>query len=537
MQFINSSNNNESLLRCPICDGDRVFRGPRGLKIHCSRMHVPRVDVSVNQTIFSAADTGTDGDRSNDPIHTRLAYFKKNIKLVKRIPKGARLTVARSLTECIAKVVSENSTNAWYDLLTFAYKILNIGNRSAKISLTNLIKQNSTNKIIPLIQTAPKFNSNFETNSSNKLKIVENKLSEGDTKGAIKLLFSDDSLAVHSPDTLGALREKHPTTAASPTRGTDHKQISLRVTEEATDRAIRSFSNGSAGGLDGISPQHLKDLTDPFLGDVRKDLLRELTSLLNLMLAGRVPSDITPILYGANLVALKKKDGGIRPIAVGCTLRRLASKLCCREYRERLTQRFKPRQLGFGVNGGCEAAVHAARSFLLHQNFDVFVKIDVKNAFNSVDRGALLSEIQKEVPEIFEYMWQCYGTPSKLLFGDNIIESCVGCQQGDPLGPVIFSLAIQPIIDELNSKFNVWYLDDGSLGGTASSVLEDLDIIIRRFDQIGLSLNFNKCEILFSDNLSTEKITSLSQQFNIITPNISIMKKRKFVIIGCSNIF
>ena len=31
--------------------------------------------------------------------------------------------------------------------------------------------------------------------------------------------------------------------------------------------------------------------------------------------------------FGANLTALQKKDGGVRPVAVGCTLRRLVVKV------------------------------------------------------------------------------------------------------------------------------------------------------------------------------------------------------------------
>ena len=38
------------------------------------------------------------------------------------------------------------------------------------------------------------------------------------------------------------------------------------------------------------------------------------------------PSYCYPIFFGASLVGLDKPDGGIRPIAVGCTLRRLAAK-------------------------------------------------------------------------------------------------------------------------------------------------------------------------------------------------------------------
>ncbi|KAL4716122.1 hypothetical protein ACJJTC_013899 [Scirpophaga incertulas] len=45
--------------------------------------------------------------------------------------------------------------------------------------------------------------------------------------------------------------------------------------------------------------------------------VHNITVLINLMLSGEVYEDIIEILYGANLLALKKKDGGIRPNAVG----------------------------------------------------------------------------------------------------------------------------------------------------------------------------------------------------------------------------
>lgn len=47
------------------------------------------------------------------------------------------------------------------------------------------------------------------------------------------------------------------------------------------------------------------------------------------MLNGTVNKDFILYLYGASLIALNKKDGGIRSIAVDSTLRRLVSTLCC----------------------------------------------------------------------------------------------------------------------------------------------------------------------------------------------------------------
>ena len=89
-------------------------------------------------------------------------------------------------------------------------------------------------------------------------------------------------------------------------------------------RAIRSFPNGSAGGSNGLRPQHLKDLTEPLAGNAGKSLLTALF-LPSLVIQGKVPTSF----FGANLIALEKKDwgggGAIRPIAVGCTLRCLVA--------------------------------------------------------------------------------------------------------------------------------------------------------------------------------------------------------------------
>ncbi|KAF2891748.1 hypothetical protein ILUMI_14425, partial [Ignelater luminosus] len=105
--------------------------------------------------------------------------------------------------------------------------------------------------------------------------------------------------------------------------------------------AILSFPNGSASGTDGLRPQHLKDMLSNFTANT-----------------GKLDHAITDILYGASLCALSKKYGGIRPIAVGKTFHRLVAKLGCAHYRDNIGEFLRPKQLGFGTKGGCEAAVH-----------------------------------------------------------------------------------------------------------------------------------------------------------------------------------
>ena len=94
------------------------------------------------------------------------------------------------------------------------------------------------------------------------------------------------------------------------------------------------------------------------------DLASRLTDFVNLLLEGKCPERIRRILFGGKLIALRKKDGGIRPIAVGCYWRRLTSKAANNRVMQSLAEDFSPLQLGVGVSEGCEAAVHAARRFL-----------------------------------------------------------------------------------------------------------------------------------------------------------------------------
>ncbi|XP_072947725.1 uncharacterized protein [Epargyreus clarus] len=293
-----------------------------------------------------------------------------------------------------------------------------------------------------------------------------------------------------------------------------------------------SFKNGSAGGLDALTPQHFKDLVCGATGDSGRVLLNDITNLINFMLSGKVNPEVTNLLYGANLCALKKKDGSIRPIAVGNTLRRIASKVCCRHVLPTLEKKFQPLQLGFGSKGGCEAAVHSLRSFLTNAGGDVVLKVDVKNAFNSVDRSILLEEIKTVIPEVYPYLFQCYGAPSHLLYRNNLIESAVGCQQGDPLGPAIFSLAIHPIISKLNSKLNMWYLDDGTLGGDATGVFEDFNYLLNALKSIGLELNFSKCELFISEMLPATEREIVLNKFYSLSPDLKIVDKKSLRLLG-----
>ena len=72
--------------------------------------------------------------------------------------------------------------------------------------------------------------------------------------------------------------------------------------------------------------------------------------------------------------------------------------------------------------------------------------VDLDNGFNTGDRGVLLEEVKAHFPQLYPWAVTCYGQHSHLKFGDHMLSSQAGVQQGDPLGPLFFALLLQPVL-------------------------------------------------------------------------------------------
>ena len=289
--------------------------------------------------------------------------------------------------------------------------------------------------------------------------------------------------------------------------------------------AILSFPCGSAAGPDLLRPQHLKDMLASPGGDTQ--LLPVLTAFMNLVVRGDVPSAVRPLFFGANLLAFNKKEGGLRPIAVGNTLRRLSSKLASGAVMPQAAELLMPMQLGCGVPGGAEAIVHAARNYVHKRNDFTLVKLDFANAFNSVKRQALFDAVDLKFPAISSYVRAAYHQPSHLRFGDYYISSEKGVQQGDPLGPLLFCLAIHPLLEELCCEFKVAYLDDITIAGRPYDILHDIAKVEAATESLGLMLNVSKCEILTNSQKNLDNLQA-------VHPNMKVVNLDRATLLGAA---
>ena len=77
------------------------------------------------------------------------------------------------------------------------------------------------------------------------------------------------------------------------------------------------------------------------------------------------------LCFGASPIELWKKGGGVRPSAVGQTLRRLATKCFgARVLQPIMGSYLAPLELGYGSPSGAEVAAHAAQLYLDHTQSD-----------------------------------------------------------------------------------------------------------------------------------------------------------------------
>ncbi|KAJ9459779.1 hypothetical protein DIPPA_28588, partial [Diplonema papillatum] len=170
--------------------------------------------------------------------------------------------------------------------------------------------------------------------------------------------------------------------------------------------------------------------------------------------SGRVAAAARPYLFGARLVPLVKKSGGIRPIACGEILRRVAGKVLASDRAIKdlgANVLLRSGQVGVSVKAGADAGVHAIRRVAaLYRDRDVtdrgILQIDFANAFNMLRREAIIRSVNRHAPQLLGYALAAYEKHSALVVGDRGISSECGVQQGDPLGPLLFSLALHDVV-------------------------------------------------------------------------------------------
>ncbi|EEU34506.1 uncharacterized protein NECHADRAFT_88345 [Fusarium vanettenii 77-13-4] len=242
---------------------------------------------------------------------------------------------------------------------------------------------------------------------------------------AARALIDPTPIAPNSVENRARLLEKHPIGSKDPFQGKTRPRAGQPITSETIIAAIASIGKEKAPGLSGWT-RPLLDLV------TRKDspVIAFLRLLADMIRQGTAPG--AHLLCASRLIGLEKPDGGVRPIAIGDLIYRVAMKaILMTSYRPNM---LLPFQLGVNSPGGVEPAI-----FLLYEaiiglneaNFQQLASIDLANAFNSVDRASIAASVATFAPTFYKAAAWAYNDPSILVMEDgSAIASAKGAPQG-----------------------------------------------------------------------------------------------------------
>nr|XP_031862100.1 uncharacterized protein CI109_002513 [Kwoniella shandongensis]KAA5529172.1 hypothetical protein CI109_002513 [Kwoniella shandongensis] len=443
----------------------------------CSTTPRPRPRISnVSQPSPQIESTGQDSARTRHQA-TRIKHTMADLLPLHGSIKHLHPNLVRPFITCAnrlaAKYNAEPSEETLFDILALVKVGLAPEMRNGHSAVIDRLGQFPEVQW-PRVQEVPKGHTKSPVVKAKQL------VEAGLISKAARILSSDAKIAALDDETIEALKSKHPVGHGQPFHPPLRAEVGVPTMPESNDilLALKSFRPDTSPGPSGwtVKLMTLACSEEPF---------RHFLTTLTTKIAAGV-AEGKDLLRVARLTPLLKPDGGIRPIAVGEMFYRLAMKAIFTSNFDK--DSLSTNQFGVGSKGGVETIIHGVQHTIdkhpAFRRFRYLTSLDASNAFN-----ALATE------------WS-YGTPSELLVyseGKTVtIESSEGVKQGDPLGPLLFSLAIKDAVDELQAllgeKYLVLaYLDDIFILGEDDGALQKA-IDFFGSGQSPLRLNRSKCK-------------------------------------------
>jgi hypothetical protein len=253
----------------------------------------------------------------------------------------------------------------------------------------------------------------------------------------------------------GELREWEACVAAV---GPDLKRRVARMgsglSDQAFEKAARTSAKGSSQGNGGWRLEHVRALER-----ARAPSWGLLKAVGFMMMAQEAPAWFYGHLSAPRVVPFEKNHaaevaGEPDPRPVGCVdpLWRWASRALMFTKKRGLASYLAPEQFAVGQRAGVEAIAHSIEADELEGAAEGLALLagDIRNAFNSVSRVAILRAVERAEPELALAMIALYERETTYLYhGGSRAEPPArlvtgrGCIQGDPLAMALFCLAMR----------------------------------------------------------------------------------------------
>ncbi|KAI5448753.1 hypothetical protein NCC49_000787, partial [Naganishia albida] len=166
------------------------------------------------------------------------------------------------------------------------------------------------------------------------------------------------------------------------------------------------------------------------------------------------------------------------------------------------TDFLSPGQFGVGTKGGVEPLIRAVQravdGTIEDAEYSHVLSLDFKNAFNTLDRGDLAKAVKRFSPGLWKMAKWAYDESSQLVLSGqggerHVLKSSQGVRQGDPLGPLLFSIGIRKTLEDLAVYLGpetvvLSYLDDVYVLSKSRDTFQE---VVSFFSDPRLSLKLN----------------------------------------------
>eukprot|EP01052_Picozoa_sp_SAG31_P041084 SAG31_NODE_6129_length_2156_cov_3.983957_1_plen_659_part_01 len=279
----------------------------------------------------------------------------------------------------------------------------------------------------------------------------------------------------------------------------------LALLRASVQKLLPSLPSGVSAGPTGLRYEHLRALADSEAGHVAVvEIVCMVATGADL---GVADARLTALLKGAEVA------DGLRPVASGEVLRRVAGRALMGLHKAACEKELlRAGQLAL-TSDSCVVGFNLVREHLAQNPGHAAIKTDKSAAFQRKSRARMARWLMRVAPGMLPLFHALYGHAATLTYGADALRSEHGCQQGCPLGMLLFCAGeadtMQELIERHPRVVFVCYADDVFILGDpadAAAAFEDWAACTAAAEEIP---NFAKCELYAASAAAMETASAL----------------------------